>query len=302
MGRFDLDTSENFNRHYPDLAAALFDRVQSTAGHDPPANVATVRQAPCAPPTCSNGNPTPNCKACARRLLGLAFDADLVLDLHCDCEGRDALLHRRSLLAPAGAAGTSAAMPGRLLAKIPVATRLTNACPACGGSWPMPVRGGRHRTRCRRPAAAPPSNCVAKPMSATRWRKPTRGHFCFLQHGCRCAECARHRRSACHPPVPATPLAGSKPACTVPGVVVFAAEPGQTWQAGDLVAEIIDPIATHTHRVDAGVAACCMPAFATATSLRRWRVGQNRRCTAFSHRPAAGRLNTARTGRTMTPT
>jgi hypothetical protein len=36
-------------------------------------------------------------------------------------------------------------------------------------------------------------------------------------------------------------------------VVVFAAEPGQTLQAGDLVAEVIDPIANQTHRVTAGV-------------------------------------------------
>lgn len=39
-----------------------------------------------------------------------------------------------------------------------------------------------------------------------------------------------------------------------PGIVVFAAEVGQTLQAGDLVAEIVDPLANHTQRVVAGVA------------------------------------------------
>ena len=53
----------------------------------------------------------------------------------------------------------------------------------------------------------------------------------------------------------ATPLAGSESLhAPAPGVVVFAAEVGQMLNAGDLVAEVIDPIANQTHRVTAGVA------------------------------------------------
>jgi predicted deacylase len=37
-------------------------------------------------------------------------------------------------------------------------------------------------------------------------------------------------------------------------MVVFAAEPGQVLAVGNLVAEVIDPIANQTHRVTAGVA------------------------------------------------
>jgi predicted deacylase len=57
------------------------------------------------------------------------------------------------------------------------------------------------------------------------------------------------------PAVPAprcqpTPLAGSETLrSTVPGVIVFAAQPGQTLKAGDLVAEVIDPIENTVHRV-----------------------------------------------------
>jgi predicted deacylase len=52
----------------------------------------------------------------------------------------------------------------------------------------------------------------------------------------------------------ATPLAGSETLhAPSPGVVVFAAQVGQTVQAGELVAEVIDPIASQTHRVVAGV-------------------------------------------------
>jgi len=58
MGRFELDSSENFNRHYPDLAAAVEPVVITQLGEDALANVALVRRA--------------------------------MLDLHCDCE---AVLH-----------------------------------------------------------------------------------------------------------------------------------------------------------------------------------------------------------------
>jgi predicted deacylase len=61
------------------------------------------------------------------------------------------------------------------------------------------------------------------------------------------------------PPVPAprcapTPLAGSETLrASGPGVLVFAAEPGQQMRAGDLVAEVIDPIENTAQRVCAGV-------------------------------------------------
>jgi predicted deacylase len=53
----------------------------------------------------------------------------------------------------------------------------------------------------------------------------------------------------------ATPLSGSETLhATTAGVVVFAAAVGQTLQMGDLVAEVIDPIANHSQRIVAGVA------------------------------------------------
>ena len=45
MGRFELGSSENFNRNYPDLAAAVFPHVQKLLGQDAPTNVGLVRAA-----------------------------------------------------------------------------------------------------------------------------------------------------------------------------------------------------------------------------------------------------------------
>ena len=45
MGRFELDTAQNFNRHYPDLADAVFSSVRDRLTPDAAANVALVRGA-----------------------------------------------------------------------------------------------------------------------------------------------------------------------------------------------------------------------------------------------------------------
>ena len=45
MGRFELGSSENFNRNYPDLATAVFDTVKDRLTQDATANVAAVRAA-----------------------------------------------------------------------------------------------------------------------------------------------------------------------------------------------------------------------------------------------------------------
>ncbi|MDO8286893.1 MAG: succinylglutamate desuccinylase/aspartoacylase family protein, partial [Rhodoferax sp.] len=84
MGRFDLATSENFNRHYPDLAKAVWPTVENALGADPVANVSTVRRA--MGDYLRNWTPDTELQSLRRCLLTLAHDADAVLDLHCDCE------------------------------------------------------------------------------------------------------------------------------------------------------------------------------------------------------------------------
>ncbi|MGH6893171.1 MAG: succinylglutamate desuccinylase/aspartoacylase family protein [Dongiaceae bacterium] len=84
MGRFELRTGANFNRAWPDLTGGLADAVRKRIGKDPEANVDLVRRElkrrvaglqPESPVTAQR-------IALARR----AYDADLVVDLHCDDE------------------------------------------------------------------------------------------------------------------------------------------------------------------------------------------------------------------------
>lgn len=88
QGRIDEATGENYNRGYADLATLVQDRVAGQLGPDAAANVGTIRAAMS---DAIAGLPAWTAVAGLRRvLLGLAHDADIVLDLHAD---NQALMH-----------------------------------------------------------------------------------------------------------------------------------------------------------------------------------------------------------------
>ncbi|WP_342118734.1 succinylglutamate desuccinylase/aspartoacylase family protein [Pseudoduganella sp. OTU4001] len=84
FGRFDLATGINYNRGYPALGAPLAQALAGQLGPDADANVrlvrARLRELVEAWPASSNVNQL------KKTLLGMAIDADVVLDLHCDNE------------------------------------------------------------------------------------------------------------------------------------------------------------------------------------------------------------------------
>jgi hypothetical protein len=84
LGRFELDSGQNFNRHYPDLAALVGDRLDDALGGNPAANVSLIRRA--LADALAAQVPKTELDALRQTLLGLALDADMVLDLHCDLE------------------------------------------------------------------------------------------------------------------------------------------------------------------------------------------------------------------------
>lgn len=252
MGRFDLDTSENFNRHYPDLAKAVWPAVKDALGSDPQANIATVRRA--MGQYLQDWKPDTELQSLRHRLLSLAFDADYVLDLHCDCE---AVMHfyteeacwpqfepltrflqcQAVLLAKNSGSGPfDECLSGAWW-------RLAEKLVAAGNAAPLPQ--GCCSTTIELRGETDVSHALAQPDAQAL--------FAYLQHVqvVACAQPPLVPPALCR----ATPLAGSETlVAPVAGVVVFAAEPGQMLQVGDLVAEVIDPIAIHTHRVLAGVA------------------------------------------------
>ena len=252
MGRFELDTSENFNRHYPDLAAAVAPAVMNQLGDDAKDNVRLVRRAMA--DYLGQWQPGTELQSLRRTLLLLAHDADFMLDLHCDCEG---VLHFYTeeacwphIQELAHFLGAEAILLAKSSGNRPIDECLS------GAWWQLAER--LQASGCQAPL---PQACCSTTIElrgeldvSHAWAEmDAQAIMDWLQF----IEVLAGQPA---PPVPAprcsaTPLAGSETLnATSPGLVVFAAEVGQILQVGDLVAEIIDPIANTTQRVTAGVA------------------------------------------------
>ena len=251
MGRFELDTSENFNRHYPDLTAAVSAQVLPALGPDADANVHTVRAA--IVKYIDAWKPTTELQSLRRTLLQLAHDADYFLDLHCDCEGVLHFYCEESCwpqLAPLAHYLQSRAI---LLAKNSGSSPFDECL--SGVWWQLAAQ-----LRAQGNSAPLPQGCCSTTIElrgeldvSHAWARTDAqaiGHF--LQHiGVLHTD---ERPTVPTPRCAPTPLAGSETLrASGPGVLVFAAEPGQYMQPGDLVAEVIDPINSATQRVIAGV-------------------------------------------------
>jgi predicted deacylase len=251
MGRFELDTSENFNRHYPNFAKEVFANIRNTLGEDAATNVRLVRQA--MGRYLASWSPDSELASLRKTLLVLAHDADYVLDLHCDCEG---VMHFYTeepcwpQLAPlAHLLGSRAILLAKNSGSGPFDECLS------GAWWQLaqalqaegigvPLHQGCYSTTIELRGETDVTHAWAA-QDAMALQK-------FLQHMGVWACAAEITIPA--PLAQATPLAGSETLhASAPGIVVFAAQVGQTLQAGDLVAEVIDPISGTSQRVVASV-------------------------------------------------
>jgi hypothetical protein len=88
MGRYEQGGGGNFNRNWPDLGAAVADKVAGRLGEDAAGNVAVIRGAMLE--HLAGQQPASELHSLRLALASLAADADVVLDLHCDDQ---ALMH-----------------------------------------------------------------------------------------------------------------------------------------------------------------------------------------------------------------
>jgi predicted deacylase len=251
MGRFELDTSENFNRHYPDFAKEILPVVQDKLGPDAGANVHLVRAAMAA--HLMAWSPATELQSMRKVLLGLAHDADIVLDLHCDCEGVMHFYCEESCwpqLAPiAHFMGSQAILLAKDSGGGPIDEclsgvwwRLAEALKKQGLNHPLP------QGCCTTTIELRGETDVTHAYAA----QDARAIFSYLEHlGVVEADSAPAvPASLCQP----TPLAGSETLrAKRAGVLVFAVEPGVRLKKGDLVAEVINPIDGVSEPVQAGV-------------------------------------------------
>ncbi|MCY4755950.1 succinylglutamate desuccinylase/aspartoacylase family protein [Pelomonas aquatica] len=236
LGRFELMSGENFNRHYPDHVDAVAASVEPQLGADAAANVAILRRALKAAVLATPVDT--ELQSLRRTLMGLSCDADIVLDLHCDAQ---AVMH---LYAETPCWPDCEPLARFLGARLTLLAQDSGDSPfdeACsrvwwkwgrhfGGRFPIPqaclsatveLRGATDVTH--ELAAADAGNIV----DFLRWRGLISGD---------------------RPALPgavgdARPLAGSMPIqAPLPGALVFLKEIGSEVQAGDVLAHVIDPV------------------------------------------------------------
>ncbi|MCB6184830.1 M14 family metallopeptidase [Leeia sp. TBRC 13508] len=84
MGRYDLDSGEDFNRGFEDLSRSLIDVVKDRLTQSEAQNLQVIREA--AKQILAKQTPEDELSSARNILLSLLIDADVVLDLHCDWE------------------------------------------------------------------------------------------------------------------------------------------------------------------------------------------------------------------------
>ncbi|MFO1061747.1 MAG: succinylglutamate desuccinylase/aspartoacylase family protein [Dongiaceae bacterium] len=237
LGRYELGGSGNFNRGWIDLSRGLAERVAGRLGADPAANVATVRAAM----TEIVGQQRATTQATSLRLAlaRLAYDADIVLDLHCDNE---ALAHLFLIPAHWPEAHDLAAEIGSravLLAEDSggrsfdeaFSTPWTKLAETLGGSHPLPAACLAATVEYRGIAdvsdelAGPDADALVRFLQRRGLIEGDPGPLPALQ--------------AVVAPLQAVDLVRAPAA----GVVAYKRPLGATVAAGEVIAELVDPVA-----------------------------------------------------------
>lgn len=237
LGRFDLRDGVNFNRGFADLAALVVDRLRAQLSDDARRNTGLIRAAllDAADHLDAGGS----AQALKNRLLKLAIDADIVLDLHCDGE---AVLHVYALTPQQETAERLGAALGARALLLASDSGEAPFDEACSRPWLQLQRA--------LPAFPIELACFGATVELrgqldtdhTLASKDASGLCLFFAHQGVLAGPAAPL-TGCFPVsvCAATPLASSEPIfAPAAGVVVFHRRPGEHVEAGDVIADLVD--------------------------------------------------------------
>lgn len=235
LGRHDFRTAGNYNRHWPDLTAGLADRVAPRLGADADRNAELIRAALAT--RLDEIRPASGPEALQLALVRLAHDADLAIDLHCDEEAEPYLMTpeapRERALTLAADAGVRWLMPSAELdgTYFDAALMLpwVRLQAAVGPDRPVPT--GCYAAVLEMRGMAAIDDGLAAADAA--------GLFRHLQ---RLGAIAGDPGAVDAAGVAVVP-SSEELAAPVPGLVVYPGPLGQRVEAGELVAEIVDPAA-----------------------------------------------------------
>jgi len=235
QGRFDLRDGGNFNRGYAELASKLADSLRTELTQDAAQNTTTIRKALVQAVTELTANtPTQDLK---HKLLGLAIDADMVLDLHCDT---DAVMHVYALTPQTAIAEQLGAALGARAVLLATESGDSPFDEACTRPWfelqkllpQFPIELACFGATVELRGETDTNHALAE--------QDAQGLCAFLAgRGVVTGVADTLRVPQCVP----TPLSGSEP-ITAPhaGVVVFHRTPGERVVAGDVIADVVDAL------------------------------------------------------------
>lgn len=246
QGRFEAGSGKNFNRDFVELSAPVAAALGDKLGDDPHANIRLIRQAMsdhlAALPAAES-----QLQGMQRLLLSHACSADIVLDLHCDCE---AALHLYALPQHWPQWRSLAAHLDVKVGLLAEDSGGSSFDEACSAPW---LRLSRLF-----PQAQIPLACMATtielggqadtdPVQTQAWAE---GILAFLaEQGLIKGEWPKPANEPCE----GMPFEGTEMLFAPhPGVVSFLRRPGEWIEAGEALFEVIDPLADRVSTVCAG--------------------------------------------------
>lgn len=258
LGRYELESGQNFNRWFVDLSDEIGNQIEEQLSDDPAHNLQLIRSHLKA--ALAAEVPATQLQSQRLALQRLACDADMVLDLHCDFE---AVAHLYT---------TPEAWPQvEPLARY-IGSQASLLATDSGGQsfdecftllwWDLRQRFGERFDIPQGSFSVTVELRGQGDVNHPQARIDCQAILDYLTHfGAIAGEPAPLPEL----PYPATPLAGVEPVSTpMGGLLVFCAVPGQYLQAGQLIAEIIDPLSDRVTPVH-----CSAAGLLYARSLRR---------------------------------
>lgn len=247
LGRFELSSRENFNRHYLDLAELVREQVTAELGDEGSANVALIRR--CIGERLQAIAPRTELESLRLTLMRLACDADYVLDVHCDSE---AMVHLY--------VHSAQQAQGRALAGYTGAHATLHATVQGGNSFDEAFTSVWYALQQAFPQQPIPMATFAatvelrgiNDVSHELARADAEALLAYLGHlGLVTGEVPVVPEPVCEP----TPLAGVE-VLNAPhaGVVAYRAPIGSWVAAGTALADVIDPLSGRVSTLTSGIA------------------------------------------------
>ncbi|MGR4038233.1 M14 family metallopeptidase [Pseudomonas sp. JDS08PS003] len=236
LGRYQLESGQNFNRGFVDLSEEVGNAIEGLLNHDPQHNLDLIRRH--LADALARHSPQTQLQSLQLTLQRLACDADMVLDLHCDFEAVAHLYTTPEAWPQVEPLARYLGAEACLLATDSAAWSFDECFSLLW--WQLQQRFGEHFAI---PAGSFAVTVELRGQGDVNHGLASLDCQAMLDYLTRFGAIAGQIPPLPELPFPATPLAAVEPVTTaVGGLLVFAALPGEYLEAGQLVAEIIDPI------------------------------------------------------------